>query len=45
MSQINKSIVILTLAAATAFIFSSCTQPRRIFHGGFEVATPMSDER
>ncbi len=38
-----KTCIIILTAALTSTLLSNCTQPKRIFHGGFEVATPMSE--
>jgi hypothetical protein len=44
MRYLKSKAIILTLALCAATLITSCKQPRRIFHGNFEVATPMSDE-
>ena len=44
MRYLQTKTIILTLALCAATLITSCKQPRRIFHGNFEVATPMSDE-
>jgi len=38
-----KTSIIIITTALVAGILSNCTQPKRIFHGGYEVATPMSE--
>lgn len=38
-----KITAILLTAALAATLLSSCSKPKRIFHGGYEVATPMSE--
>jgi hypothetical protein len=41
----KSTAIILGIALAVAAL-SSCVQKKRIFHAdGYEVATPMSDER
>lgn len=42
----KKSTGIIIAFVIAASVLSSCVQKKRIFHAdGYEVATPMSDER